>query len=404
MTHPQNISNQVQRDPLQAGGKNVPDPEKFKKVLGVDESEASDERGKRNSARQAEESEAEEEKETITPNKDLFSVLMSERSTKEINVSPSRDVTQKVSSSESTEGTDRPAPIDDTDEDFDRTDSVRLEGDVTQKKRQPVRQDSQPIDTTKKKPDHDPFEKLDEIQTKMHGLETPKKKSTKASSKAPIEALEDQEAIDSAPKTPHTHSTHAPTTQPAKNGHKATEKREHLTNQLSTEIEHKEPIVKPNFDLTTIPSTLPAISETAQPVPVQSVQGSTLNSSSAPYAQFSPQTFELFQKLVGMMTVMQFQGRTTTSITLNIPQSVLNGAKVDIEHYDTAPHSFNIQFFGSPEAQQLFLQNASGLEQQLKLNLPQFDIRVKAPLLNTDEESKEERKRRDTQVKKNPHT
>ena len=121
-------------------------------------------------------------------------------------------------------------------------------------------------------------------------------------------------------------------------------------------------------------------------------------STSAPYAQFSPQIFELFQKLVGMMTVMQFQGKTTTSITLNLPSSPLDGAHVDIEHFDTAPHAFNISFYASVEGQKLLEPQVQNLEQQLRASLPNFQISVKKPyLLN---ETREEKKRRNLQVKK----
>jgi hypothetical protein len=99
-----------------------------------------------------------------------------------------------------------------------------------------------------------------------------------------------------------------------------------------------------------------------------------------------------------MMTVMQFQGKTTTSIVLNMPNSGLDGAHIDIEHYDTAPHAFNISFFSSPEGQKILDENITTLEQQLRSNLPQFEISVKKPLLLS--ETKEERRRRETQVKR----
>jgi len=119
---------------------------------------------------------------------------------------------------------------------------------------------------------------------------------------------------------------------------------------------------------------------------------------SAPYTQFTPQLFELFQKLVGMMTVMQFQGKTTTSIILHMPQSALDGAHIDIEHYDTAPHAFNISLYTTPEGQKMLDPQMQVLEQQLKNSMPNFQISVKKPLLL--DESREEKKRRLTQVKK----
>lgn len=137
---------------------------------------------------------------------------------------------------------------------------------------------------------------------------------------------------------------------------------------------------------------------TAQAQPsIEPTTSSPLNAS-APYTQFTPQLFELFQKLVGMMTVMQFQGKTTTSIILHMPKSALDGAHIDIEHYDTAPHAFNISLYTTPEGQKILDPQMQVLEQQLKNSMPNFQILVKKPLLL--DESREEKKRRLTQVKK----
>ncbi|MFZ4773052.1 MAG: hypothetical protein ACOYK9_03575 [Chlamydiia bacterium] len=383
MTHPQNVSGQGQRDPLQVG-KNAPDPEKFKKVLGVDKSSESDERGNRNSARQAEETEGEEEEEAVAPNKDLFSVLMSERSTKEINTGSSRQVTQDVSEPNPT--AEEQAPIAPSDVDQTDKDSIRLSSKNNDKSfgEKPIESQAttepgeKKITKKQKAPGADPFEKLDDIQSQVHELQpSAKKVKEHPTKKTPEEAA-------ASIAVPHPTGAH----------HKGSDTPHKTKDQLPAEVTHKEPAVKPSFEVAQPAQTPPMV--------VEQATGPSLSSSPA-YAQFSPQMFALFQKLVGMMTVMQFQGKTTTSITLNIPQSALNGAKIQIEHFDTAPHSFNIQFFGSPESQQIFSANLSGLEQQLKTTLPQFDIRVRTPLLLTEaDESHEERKRRKTQVQQTP--
>jgi len=76
-----------------------------------------------------------------------------------------------------------------------------------------------------------------------------------------------------------------------------------------------------------------------------------------PYAYFSPQVMEIFDRMVGVMTVMATAGLTETTFTLNAPQfasSVFFGAQIIIQEFSTAPKAFNIQFKGQPSAVTLF--------------------------------------------------
>ena len=82
------------------------------------------------------------------------------------------------------------------------------------------------------------------------------------------------------------------------------------------------------------------------------------------YAHLHPQVMELFDRMVGVMTVMTMSGITETVITLNAPQfasSVFFGSQIIIQEFSTAPQAFNIQFNGTPQAVALFQGNVNDL-------------------------------------------
>ncbi len=82
------------------------------------------------------------------------------------------------------------------------------------------------------------------------------------------------------------------------------------------------------------------------------------------YANIHPQVMELFDRMVGVMTVMSMSGITETVITLNSPQfasSVFFGSQIIIQEYSTAPQAYNIQLIGTPQAVALFQGNAEDL-------------------------------------------
>ncbi|MBS0605028.1 MAG: hypothetical protein JSS60_08370 [Verrucomicrobia bacterium] len=83
-----------------------------------------------------------------------------------------------------------------------------------------------------------------------------------------------------------------------------------------------------------------------------------------PYANMNPQVQEMFDRMVGVMTVMTMSGVTETVITLNTPQfasSVFFGTQIIIQEFSTAPQAFNIQLNGTPQAVALFQGNADDL-------------------------------------------
>ncbi len=83
-----------------------------------------------------------------------------------------------------------------------------------------------------------------------------------------------------------------------------------------------------------------------------------------PYANLHPQVLELFERTVGVMTVMHMSGIKETSITLDNPKfasSVFFGSEIIIKEYSSAPKEFNIQINGSPQAMSLLQGNTQDL-------------------------------------------
>ncbi len=97
----------------------------------------------------------------------------------------------------------------------------------------------------------------------------------------------------------------------------------------------------------------------------------------APYARLHPDVMELFDRMVGVMTVMTMSGMTETSFTLNAPQfasSVFFGTQIIIQEFSTAPKAFNIQLNATPQAVALFQGNIDDLMAAFQAG--QYNFRV----------------------------
>jgi len=82
------------------------------------------------------------------------------------------------------------------------------------------------------------------------------------------------------------------------------------------------------------------------------------------YTHMHPEIQEMFDRMVGVMSVMTTSGMTETVLTLNTPQfgsSVFFGTQIIIQEFSTAPRAFNIQLNGTPQALALFQGNAEDL-------------------------------------------
>ena len=83
-----------------------------------------------------------------------------------------------------------------------------------------------------------------------------------------------------------------------------------------------------------------------------------------PYTRLHPQVAELFDRMVGSMTVMTHSGMTETTLNLTTPQfasSVFFGSQIIIREFSTAPKAFNIQINASTAGVALVEKNADDL-------------------------------------------
>jgi hypothetical protein len=126
-----------------------------------------------------------------------------------------------------------------------------------------------------------------------------------------------------------------------------------------------------------------------------------------PYAALSPQLFELYERMVGVMTVMDSSGVTETTVSLSSPQlaaSVFNGAQIIIREYSTAPKAFNVQLAGSPEAVNLFQSNIDKLTAAFETGQYNFQIhRLETVLQTATPPRTEKRKKGSEQQGSNEH-
>ena len=101
-----------------------------------------------------------------------------------------------------------------------------------------------------------------------------------------------------------------------------------------------------------IPPSLPAVASPQAVAPIN------------PYAFLHPDVMQLFDRMVGVMSVLSASGITETVITLNAPKfasSVFFGSQIILQEYTSAPQAFNIQINGTPQALALFQANAQEL-------------------------------------------
>ncbi|MCH9617359.1 MAG: hypothetical protein SP4CHLAM5_09750 [Chlamydiia bacterium] len=102
----------------------------------------------------------------------------------------------------------------------------------------------------------------------------------------------------------------------------------------------------------------------------------------SPFANIPKDVFELFEKMVGMMQVSKDNGKSITTVKLNMPGSTFDKCELVLEHYDTAPNNYNVQFLGNPDAVNRFTQNLAGLDGVIKNSKLNFSIHLLPPKLN----------------------
>lgn len=81
--------------------------------------------------------------------------------------------------------------------------------------------------------------------------------------------------------------------------------------------------------------------------------------------QLPPQIADMFERMAGVMTIMNNTGMRQTTIELNSPQfanSPYFGSKIVIQEFNAAPKVFNITLVGSPQAVNSFQKQIGSLQ------------------------------------------
>ncbi len=99
------------------------------------------------------------------------------------------------------------------------------------------------------------------------------------------------------------------------------------------------------------------------------------------YSHLSPEVFELFEKMTGLLTIESHKGVSITTVKISMPNSVFHDSEIKIEHFDTAPHAFNIQLLGSPAAVDLFNANYQSLVASMAQSGQSFTAHIQRPVL-----------------------
>ncbi|MCP5506465.1 MAG: hypothetical protein H7A38_06250 [Chlamydiales bacterium] len=119
-------------------------------------------------------------------------------------------------------------------------------------------------------------------------------------------------------------------------------------------------------------------------IPVSSIAPAT---ETPAYTKLSPEVHELFEKIGGVILVQQNKGVTTTTVNINMPNSVFDGTQVILDQYSTAPNSYNIQLVGSPESVKVFSQNLDALKASFKQANFNFEVNIQNPILTRGKKS-----------------
>lgn len=120
---------------------------------------------------------------------------------------------------------------------------------------------------------------------------------------------------------------------------------------------------------------------TTFPTPSQILPPVTPPTDASIYSKLSPEIFELFEKMVGTVIIQDQSGIHSTTLTLNLPHSIFNGAEVIFDQYKTAPNAYNLQLLGSPEAVDAFNANMADLVAAFKQGQYAFEVNVLRPAL-----------------------
>ncbi len=378
------------------------DPEKFKKVLKVDESDQAQKRHKRNLKKEEEEGEEEEITEEKSPNAaTAFSEFMDDSEKLDSLYDSESGGTRRVETPE-TSSPYAPKPPKPISADSGESDEELLPPLPETPSESPISPPPQMEASPPETPEDD--SSLLANQPEKGSLK-PKRKTAKKKAK-PKEVLvspskkeiknEPKVSVEKKEKPP----IETPTTKIEKPAYASFKKHtiesirerkkesalgvaeEEVTSPVPSDLQGNlelnkkkkdEDFVEANLANAGLPHT--HIPETLPPLE---------NSDMPRYTQLSPDVYELFERTTGVIYIVEHADKSSTSVTINMPNTVYNGAELVIDRYSTAPMAFNVQLIGSPEAVKSFEANLEGLKSSFDEAQYNFEVNLLTPILQTE--------------------
>ncbi len=350
MTNIQKPSSSIQgQKPPEDHGKSDIDPEKFKKAMKIDKS---DETGKKEGKKKTKQEENEEEEMQLkskNPSHARFSQFLDETEVKGT-IFSTREGKNHLKESE--------LPETAKSSDKNLSQPFKAKTKITSK----IKQDQPPKELQELQSDH-PNNQLIKAATRER-TEIIKKPANKLmvveNNKQPTY---DEKIVESIETNQPTHDE--------KTTEASTSNYEELKINKKNE-EKLEPLVTSQIQQNFTPT--PQLAQLAEISPLEAT----------PYTTLSPEIFEIFEKMVGIMTIEQYKGISTTTINLNIPNSPFDKCQIVIEHYSTAPHEFNLQLKGDIQAIERMNANISSLVAAFQGASLSFKVNIKTPILSDE--------------------
>lgn len=379
------------------------DPEKFKRVMKVEESDELQKRHKRHRAEEEDEVEEEEEDQATKQAAPGFSALMDEterrdslfdveggpqevRSTGEQALQPDQtgSLFQAIPSSQKRNTfapnvpqglllpsgeEDAPAPKEGGEEIQPMTQKEKLKLAQKHAKNQLTRA----IHIAKKRVDTPPSDAkaqpLNISSSLSQEKEAPPSPPPKKKAHQAEEVAETFSSFEPEKKKIESHPT------PADAETLALEKEKTTQRQLPAESSHDQS--KDRQDKEPFIEELQASSELTAPL---AELASTTETQQPAYTSLNSQVHALFERMVGLITVQQASGESKTTVTLNMPGSIFHSAEIVLEKSTTSP-TLNIQFFGSPQAVAMFNHNLDDLVAAFRQSQHSFEVHIQRAYL-----------------------
>ena len=102
------------------------------------------------------------------------------------------------------------------------------------------------------------------------------------------------------------------------------------------------------------------------------------------YASLPSEVYELFERMVGTITIEQGKNSTTTTVTLDMKGSIFDGSQIILDRQSTAMNTFNIQIATNPQAQELINSNLEALVAAFQGSKLSFDVNIRKPILSEE--------------------